>query len=230
MLRQIDENAGKFTEGELTVHLPQDVAIYLLNNKRAQLHEIEARAGIAIAVEIDAELNAMEMSITLPDNSEAGGVSRMEGDPAAVAEDDGNKRRRRRRGGRNRRRGANTENGVDEATMKMMAKTTMKSARMLTATLLKRQKLPPMMKAAMMKISRNAAVVEDDAVAVIAVAARAAADDAENGDNREGGSPLTLKPKTKRQSPQKSLLKCREAMMMVRKMPRKKQRMMHQMR
>ena len=114
VLRQIDENAGKFTEGELTVHLPQDVAIYLLNNKRAQLHEIEARAGIAIAVEIDAELNAMEMSITLPDNSEAGGVLRMEGDPAAVAEDNGNKRRRRRRGGRNRRRGANAENGVDE--------------------------------------------------------------------------------------------------------------------
>ena len=107
VLRQIDENAGKFTEGELTVHLPQDVAIYLLNNKRAQLHEIEARTGIAIAVEIDAELNAMEMSITLPDNSEAGGVSRMEGDPAAVAEDNGNKRRRRRRGGRNRRRGQN---------------------------------------------------------------------------------------------------------------------------
>jgi len=114
VLRQIDENAGKFTEGELTVHLPQDVAIYLLNNKRAQLHEIEARTGIAIAVEIDAELNAMEMSITLPDNSEAGGVSRMEGDPAAVAEDNGNKRRRRRRGGRNRRRGANAENGIDE--------------------------------------------------------------------------------------------------------------------
>jgi ribonuclease E len=113
VLRQIDENAGQFTEGELTVHLPQDVAIYLLNNKRAQLHEIEARTGIAIAVEIDAELNAMEMSVTLPDNSEAGGVSRMEGDPAAVAEDNGNKRRRRR-GGRNRRRGANAENGVDE--------------------------------------------------------------------------------------------------------------------
>ena len=82
VLRQIDENAGKFTEDELTVHLPQDVAIYLLNIKRAQLHEIEARTGIAIAVEIDAELNAMEMAITLPDNSDAGGVSRMEGDPA----------------------------------------------------------------------------------------------------------------------------------------------------
>ena len=115
VLRQIDENAGKFTEGELTVHLPQDVAIYLLNNKRAQLHEIEARTGITIAVEIDAELNAMEMSITLPDNSEAGGVLRMEGDPEAVAEESGTKRRRRRRGGgRNRRRGANAENGAED--------------------------------------------------------------------------------------------------------------------
>ena len=112
VLRQIDENAGKFSEGELTVHLPQDVAIYLLNNKRAQLHEIESRTGVSIAVEIDTELNAMEMSITLPDNSEAGGVSRMEGDPAAVAEENGNKRRRRRRGGRNRRRG---QNDADDA-------------------------------------------------------------------------------------------------------------------
>ena len=111
VLRQIDENASKFIEGELIVHLPQDVAIYLLNNKRAQLHEIEARSGIAIAVEIDIELNAMEMAITLPDHSDAGGVSRMEGDPAAVAEDNGSKRRRRRRGGRNRRRGTNAENG-----------------------------------------------------------------------------------------------------------------------
>ena len=112
VLRQIDENAGKFSEGELTVHLPQDVAIYLLNNKRAQLYEIENRTGVSIAVEIDTELNAMEMSITLPDNSEAGGVSRMEGDPAAVAEENGNKRRRRRRGGRNRRRG---QNDADDA-------------------------------------------------------------------------------------------------------------------
>ena len=63
------------------------------------LHEIEARTGIAIAVELDAELNAMEMS-TLPDNSGRRRVAH-EGDPAAVAEDNGDNRRRRR-GGRNR--------------------------------------------------------------------------------------------------------------------------------
>ena len=41
VLRQIDENAGKFSEGELTVHLPQDVAIYLLNNKRANCMKLK---------------------------------------------------------------------------------------------------------------------------------------------------------------------------------------------
>ena len=113
VLRQIDEDAGKFSEGELTVHLPQDVAVYLLNNKRGQLHEIETRTGVSISVEIDSDLNAMEMSITLPDNSESSG--RMEGDPsAAVNDENGSKRRRRRRGGRNRRRGQGAENGVDD--------------------------------------------------------------------------------------------------------------------
>ncbi len=112
VLRQIDENAGKFSEGELLVHLPQDVAIYLLNNKRTQLYEIECRTGVSIGVEIDAELNAMEMTITLPDNSESSG--RMEGDPnAAVSEEGAGKRRRRRRGGRNRRRGADADIGDD---------------------------------------------------------------------------------------------------------------------
>lgn len=115
VLRQIDENCGKFSEGELMVHLPQDVAIYLLNNKRAQLHEIENRTGVSIAVEIDSELNAMEMSVTMPDSTESSGVSRMEGDPSAATEDDaGGKKRRRRRGGRNRRRDQGDESGAAE--------------------------------------------------------------------------------------------------------------------
>ena len=104
VLRQIDENAGKFSEGELTAQVPQDVAIYLLNQKRAQLAEIEARTGITIVVEIDNELTSMEMALILPNQTSSNGVSRMEGDPtAALDESDGGKRKRRRRGGRNRR-------------------------------------------------------------------------------------------------------------------------------
>ena len=104
VLRQIDENAGKFSEGELTAQVPQDVAIYLLNQKRAQLAEIEARTGVTVLVEIDNELTAMEMALILPNQTSSNGVSRMEGDPtAALDEADSGKRKRRRRGGRNRR-------------------------------------------------------------------------------------------------------------------------------
>ena len=224
VLRQIDENAGKFSEGELTVHLPQDVAIYLLNNKRAQLHEIESRTGLSIAVEIDTELNAMEMSITLPDNSEAGGVSRMEGDPAAVAEDNGNKRRRRRRGGRNRRRGQNdADDAYNEAATEKATEIEADSESDEPAEVTADDETGDD------EEKPKRAVVVDDAVVAIAVAAKRPMMP-KMVTTAKAEVPLTLKPKTKRQSPQKSSLKCREAMMMVRKMPRKKQRMMHQMR
>ena len=110
VLRQIDENADKFSAGELTAHVPQDVAVYLLNQKRGQLSEIEARSGITVIIEIDTELNAMEMALTLPDQTRGASISRMEGDPtAALDENEGGKRKRRRRGGRNRRKSDNGE-------------------------------------------------------------------------------------------------------------------------
>ncbi len=113
VLRQIDENAGKFSEGELTVQVPQDVAIYLLNQKRAQVAEIETRTGVSVIVEIDNELTSMEMAIILPNQTSSNGVSRMEGDPSAGLEDSENgKRKRRRRGGRNRRK----SDGENDAT------------------------------------------------------------------------------------------------------------------
>ena len=115
VLRQIDESAAKFSHGELVAHLPQDVAIYLLNQKRAQLSDIETRTGVTVAINIDAELTSMEMAITLPDQSESSGASRMEGDPTAGLEDgDGNKKRRRRRGGRNRRRSDSQDGETNE--------------------------------------------------------------------------------------------------------------------
>ena len=117
VLRQIDENAGKFSEGELTAQVPQDVAIYLLNQKRAQLAEIEARTGVTILVEIDNELTAMEMALILPNQTTSNGISRMEGDPtAALDEAEGGKRKRRRRGGRNRKKSDDDgENNAVEA-------------------------------------------------------------------------------------------------------------------
>ncbi|MGC6534562.1 MAG: Rne/Rng family ribonuclease [Parvibaculales bacterium] len=113
VLRQLDESAGKYEEGELIANVPQDVAIYLLNQKRAQLSEIETRTGVSITIAIDSELTAMEMTLTLPDQTESTGVLRMEGDPnAALDANSGSGRKRRRRGGRNRRKSAN---GADDS-------------------------------------------------------------------------------------------------------------------
>ena len=100
VLRQIDERAGKFNEGVLVVHVPEDVATYLLNNKRTQLLDIETQTGLRVIVQADRDLTAMEMAFTLPDQTESEGTMRMEGDPAALADDAATakpKRNRRRR-------------------------------------------------------------------------------------------------------------------------------------
>ena len=118
VLRQLDETAGKYDEGELVAHVPQDVAIYLLNQKRGQLSEIESRTGLTLTIAIDNELTSMEMALTLPDQTESTGVLRMEGDPNAALEAGGsNGRKRRRRGGRNRRKtdDGDTHNDAQDA-------------------------------------------------------------------------------------------------------------------
>ncbi len=100
VLRQIDERAGKFSEGVLAVHVPEDVATYLLNNKRTQLLDIETQTGLRVIVQADRDLTAMEMAFTLPDQTESEGTMRMVGDPAALADDAATakpKRNRRRR-------------------------------------------------------------------------------------------------------------------------------------
>ena len=100
VLRQIDERVGKYSEGVLSVHVPEDVATYLLNNKRTQLLDIETQSGLRVMVQADRDLTAMEMAFTLPDQTESEGTMRMEGDPAALADDAAAakpKRNRRRR-------------------------------------------------------------------------------------------------------------------------------------
>ena len=84
----------------MTVHVPEDVATYLLNNKRTQLLDIETQSGLRVMVQADRDLTAMEMAFTLPDQTESEGTMRMEGDPAALADDAAAakpKRNRRRR-------------------------------------------------------------------------------------------------------------------------------------
>ena len=111
VLRQIDEAASRNEGGEVTVQVPEDVAIYLLNNKRQQLGDIEASCALTINVEIDRELTSMEMTLIAPNQGKNGATTRMEGDPTAALEDDNGNGRKRRRGKRGGRQDGDAENG-----------------------------------------------------------------------------------------------------------------------
>jgi ribonuclease E len=56
ILRAIEEEAIKSRSGEIKVHVPTEVAIYILNNKRVMIAEIERRHGQRIYVHADDDL------------------------------------------------------------------------------------------------------------------------------------------------------------------------------
>ncbi len=53
VLRAIEEEAGRRKAGEIVVHVAAAVALYVLNNKRAWLQEIEARHHLAVHLAVD---------------------------------------------------------------------------------------------------------------------------------------------------------------------------------
>ena len=63
VLRQIGEEITKNAREEINVGLPSDVAVYLLNQKRSAIVELEQAHNIAITISIDTHLMAMEMTI-----------------------------------------------------------------------------------------------------------------------------------------------------------------------
>ncbi len=96
-----------------------DVALYILNNKRNYVHDIERRYGVTIGVEASAELQGVSYTIENKrrddsDQSNDGNVVQMdwahksidsETTPQDDNSDNSKPRRRRRRGGQNARRG-----------------------------------------------------------------------------------------------------------------------------
>ena len=136
VLRHIEEELDKYESGTLHAHVPEDVATYLLNHKRQQLNETETRCNINIVVMADTKLTAMEMSFTLPDQTERAVTTRMEGKSKAESKHeqksgaprrqrDGTRaqqgqhagqgkpgRQRRRRGGRGRNRNNEAQNNA----------------------------------------------------------------------------------------------------------------------
>ncbi len=53
VLRAIEEEAGRRKAGEIVVHVAAAVALYVLNNKRTWLQEIEARHHLAVHLAVD---------------------------------------------------------------------------------------------------------------------------------------------------------------------------------
>lgn len=91
VLRAIEEECLKRKGGEMTVHVPTAVALYILNNKRPSVQDLEERYEIAITFKGDDDLIPPESRIERV-GAQAGEAGRTEG-----SDDDGAKRKRRRR-------------------------------------------------------------------------------------------------------------------------------------
>ncbi|MEQ9328855.1 MAG: ribonuclease E/G [Rhodospirillales bacterium] len=112
MLRVLEEEGMKRRASDITITMPTIVALFLLNQKRAAIGEIEARYGISVTVLGDDSLIAPDHRIDRARGSAAGAgagtvarpeeVESEEEEPRSESSDDGKQRprRRRRRGGR----------------------------------------------------------------------------------------------------------------------------------
>ena len=93
VLRQLGEQITKNTKEEIHVGLPSDVAVYLLNQKRAAIVELEQANSISIIISIDPHLMAMEMTI----NADLGGNDKPVRMDAATAPSQGERHTKGRR-------------------------------------------------------------------------------------------------------------------------------------
>jgi ribonuclease E len=58
VLRAIEEEGIKRRAAQLVVHVSADIAIYILNNKRSNLNDIETRHGISVSMRVDPSIGA----------------------------------------------------------------------------------------------------------------------------------------------------------------------------
>jgi ribonuclease E len=136
VLRAIEEEGIRERSSEIAVHMPTEIAIYLVNHKRDVLADVESRYGFRVEIAADQSLIAPDFRIERLAASESGGVEvdLSMPDPVVhvpdeddVAEDEadndnetenengGRKRRRRRRGGRGENRNDDQANEGGEA-------------------------------------------------------------------------------------------------------------------
>lgn len=110
ILRELEEEGQRKRAKVVTVTTQTDIALYLLNQKRASLQDLEARYGFSVQVMADAGLAAAEYEITHINHDGVEGVSSKE---EAQREENAPKRRRSR--GRRRSSEDNSDSPEDEA-------------------------------------------------------------------------------------------------------------------
>lgn len=125
LLRALEEEGTKERAAELIVHVPAEVALYILNNKREALQEIESRFGFRTLIRTDETLGADGFRIEVSKPADGYNPQDHSSSSSDNDEDDDNEndndnnrggRRRGRRGGRNRGgRGGRNQNDNDQA-------------------------------------------------------------------------------------------------------------------
>jgi len=122
-LRGVEEEALRKPAGLITMTLPTPVALYVLNQKRYALHDLESRYGTSIRVEGDDSLQRDEMRLERSQDAAGAALpvaapepARAAPEPKAAEEDreaesegEGERSSGRRRGGRRRRRPGDDE-------------------------------------------------------------------------------------------------------------------------
>jgi len=119
VLRAIEEEGIRARAAQIIVHVSSEVALYILNNKRKNLVEIEERYGLEVLLRVDDKMPASEYRVEVSRPAENSGDEATEGEQGEEEQDAQKKnersegRRRGRRGGRNRNRNRDDRQGND---------------------------------------------------------------------------------------------------------------------
>lgn len=110
VLRAIEEEGIRQRAAQIIVHVSNEVALYILNNKRKNLADIEERYGLEVLLRVDNDIPASDyrIEVSRPAESVSGDDDPAEEGGLAAETEEGRSssrsaRRRGRRGGRNRR-------------------------------------------------------------------------------------------------------------------------------
>lgn len=124
LMRAIEDEGAKNRAAELIVHVTPAVAIYVLNNKRENLNEIEARYGFKVMLRVDDSMAADEFRIEVSrPNTDIENDDAVEESSSDDADEEKTSRRRGGRGGRGRGRSRHKDNQQDEDNAEVKSET-----------------------------------------------------------------------------------------------------------